>query len=122
MNARNAMCMTCHYQKQDNKIRALIRINELLYRLRLDTHNVQRPIYFNWGTPTKCNIGISCDKTRENERYFNQYSRENTRLLTAFIEQKPDDRIYHEILRYMQGNFPTAYRQLEQEYNTRGNN
>lgn len=111
----NAACISCTYPRQSRKVQKLKSLYNILDRL-----NLNRPknlIHFNWGLVESCKLGIpTCAKINLNKKDFNYYSTELNKLLSAYIEKSDkDERIYHDILSELRGDFSAVYTRFEVE-------
>lgn len=112
----NGMCITCHYDAKSDRVRTMIRLDEMLSRLNLDIKGIKNHLRFNWGSADKCKVGMMCNKTNENQRYYDRYTHELNLKLSAAIEQLKDEKVYHEVLNILRGKFPSVYTYFEREY------
>lgn len=110
----NKMCVVCNVKSPDASVSQLKRLIQFLYSKKLERVS-NNNIRFNWGTVERCPVGMaSCQKINSNQREFNRLTNEAEELLVAYLDN-PTFNIY-EILRYLQGYFPSVYKELEREY------
>ena len=107
----NQVCMICNYNERPMELSNLERLTSLLER-QVDINAVQYPNSYNWHSNNKCKYNMSCMKTRNYETTFKRLTEKLNLLLTGYLEQVEDRKDY-EVLRYLQGYFPSVYRQYE---------
>lgn len=104
-------CMICRYDMNPQELSNLKRLYDKLSRdIKADlVHNYKK---YNWHSNNKCKYSMSCNKTRQYENSFRRLTQELNILLSGYIEQTNCED-YHEVLRYLQGYFPSVYREFE---------
>lgn len=116
---RAEVCIICHIQCDSLEKQNLMKLRDFLFRKELDTRNIKEYRHFTWGNGSlHCPYGLYCSKIESYRSELGNLTRELDILLSAYIEQT-DRKDYVQILTYMQGYFPAAYRYFEREVKRR---
>lgn len=106
-------CMSCHISTSE--LDRLKRLKDVLYHIE-PTNNYS--IRFNWYFNPRCKFGVSCNEITKLKRQLERYAEEiEPKLVTLGLSD--DDNLYHQVLRLLQGYFPSVYKQLEIIYHTK---
>ena len=118
--AHKTMCMACHKKHDTAQL-------DKLHRMRYETTHKQiaasneRHHSFMWGIYSHCPYGIACSDLNRTDSQANQIARELEPYLIT-IAQNDDETLYHQMLQYLRGDFPSVYHTLERIHNTKKEN
>lgn len=116
---RHEICMICRKKNDTHLLDKLRQMERLLQRVEVteESRKAGRGYTFSWFIHLNCDYGIGCpqleQRTSEARRLASNLE---PRLVAAAISDNA--RLYHEILRYLQGDFPAVYRLLERIHAT----